>query len=338
VIERLQIENFQKHRRLRVVFDPQVTTICGPSDAGKSAILRAVRWLAWNRPRGDGFVRHGEKHCSVKLWVDGRKLERRKDKSGNQYLIDGRELKAVGTDVPEEIAGILNIAEESFQGQHDPLFWFSLTAGEVARRLNAIVDLEAIDRSATYLAGQLRKANARLSVVEERREAAENAASDLAHAPLMARQWKGVLAWADRRDAAQGRAGALSGLLAKATESHARYNVLSEAAATASRLLEKASSARDKRRQAIELSGTLDDVRDADRKASRPVPSMDRLTAAYNKVEQIGAKAKDLRNLIQLIASAERKEKDAEEELDEARIELEEKTDGRCPLCGGAMQ
>jgi hypothetical protein len=32
MIERLQIQDFQRHDKLRVVFDEKITTIVGPSD------------------------------------------------------------------------------------------------------------------------------------------------------------------------------------------------------------------------------------------------------------------------------------------------------------------
>ena len=74
MIDRVQILNFQRHGELKIVFDEQITTIVGPSDTGKSSVLRAIRWVAFNRPLGDGFIRFGENECVVRLWVDGRKI------------------------------------------------------------------------------------------------------------------------------------------------------------------------------------------------------------------------------------------------------------------------
>lgn len=41
MIRRIVLRNFQNHRRLRIDLDPRVTTVVGPSDAGKSAVVRA---------------------------------------------------------------------------------------------------------------------------------------------------------------------------------------------------------------------------------------------------------------------------------------------------------
>lgn len=186
MIERIQIRNFQRHRMLRVKFDERITTIVGPSDAGKSSVLRAIRWVAFNRPLGDGFVHQGGDVCSVKLWVDGHKVERRKAKGENAYFVDGKKLAAVGTEVPRDVQECLSLTLENFQGQHDPPFWFSLTAGEVAKRLNAIVDLEAIDRSAAWIAGRLRQAKAELSVSEGRLAEAEQECKELGYVERLA--------------------------------------------------------------------------------------------------------------------------------------------------------
>ena len=74
MLEKLRIINFQKHEDLTVSFDDRITTIVGPSDVGKSAVLRALRWVLTNQPDGSGFIREGEKNASVVLRVDGRTI------------------------------------------------------------------------------------------------------------------------------------------------------------------------------------------------------------------------------------------------------------------------
>lgn len=43
-ITNLLIENFQSHSRSEFDFGKGLTVIIGPSDNGKSAVLRAMRW------------------------------------------------------------------------------------------------------------------------------------------------------------------------------------------------------------------------------------------------------------------------------------------------------
>ena len=143
-MKKLRIKNFQIHKDLEIEFGP-ITTIVGASDSGKSAILRALRWVAMNEPKGTGFIREGAKEASVTLILGGREIQRQRSASNNSYGMDGVEFKAFGNDVPEDIARVLNVSELNFQGQHDAPLWFTESAGEVSRRLNYIVDLSQID-------------------------------------------------------------------------------------------------------------------------------------------------------------------------------------------------
>lgn len=175
MFEKLTLKNFQCHKRLNITFGKHVTTIVGPSDVGKSAVIRALKWLVANKPSGDAFRKEGTKQTFVGLKFDGgRKLVRRKGNSTNEMILDDKEYKAFGTDVPETISDAINISELNFQGQHDSPFWFSETAGQVSRELNAIVNLDVIDSTLKNIASELRKAKSAKEVGEERlREAKE---------------------------------------------------------------------------------------------------------------------------------------------------------------------
>jgi ABC-type transporter Mla maintaining outer membrane lipid asymmetry ATPase subunit MlaF len=51
-IKKLIIENFQSHKYTEVDFSEGFNIIFGPSDYGKSAIIRALRWVLYNEPGG----------------------------------------------------------------------------------------------------------------------------------------------------------------------------------------------------------------------------------------------------------------------------------------------
>ncbi len=70
MLERLHVR-YQAHDPFALDFDPLVTVLIGPSDAGKSSLLRALRWLATNRPEGDSFVPWGGTKASAVLTLDG---------------------------------------------------------------------------------------------------------------------------------------------------------------------------------------------------------------------------------------------------------------------------
>lgn len=188
MITRFRAENFQSHELIDFCLGERVTTIVGPSDAGKSAVVRAVRWLAMARPLGDAHVRDGAGGCEVRLRVDGRTVARERRGREAKYRIGSVDYRAGGTEVPGPVADLLNLGPVNFQGQHEGPFWLSLTPGEVAKELNAVVALDAIDGVLGALAGRLRSARS------EREAAARRVAES--------REEVEALAWTAEADAA----------------------------------------------------------------------------------------------------------------------------------------
>lgn len=167
MIREVTIRDFQRHRYLRLRLHRRVTTIVGPSDVGKSAVLRGLTWVLTNRPRGKAFVRDGAVRAKVTVMIDRHRLSRERGKR-NHYRLDRARFTAFGNDVPAEVASIVNCSALNFQNQHDAPFWFSLAPAEVSRQLNQIVDLGAIDTTLGNLATATRKARAAREVVEDR--------------------------------------------------------------------------------------------------------------------------------------------------------------------------
>ncbi len=119
----LRLKDFQKHRDITVEFDPEITTITGESDAGKSSIVRALYWVVFNRPIGDWMIRHNQKGVRGKLVTTDGTIVRRRGKSHNYYLKDGEKYVAFGPGkVPDDIAEILKVGLVNFQMQGDPPF------------------------------------------------------------------------------------------------------------------------------------------------------------------------------------------------------------------------
>lgn len=172
MIRSLTIRNFQAHRRLKIRLDKWVTTIVGPSDVGKSAVVRALRWLSLNRPQGMGFVRHGTKAASVTVRTHGRTVRRTRGDASNTYTLGGKgkhlRLQAFGSGVPTEVQDLLKVSELNFQRQHDAPFWFSLSPGEVSKQLNDIINLRKIDTTLAHINARLRKSVATHGVCKDR--------------------------------------------------------------------------------------------------------------------------------------------------------------------------
>lgn len=93
-IVRAVIDGFQSHAHTELAFTDGLNVIVGPSDQGKSAALRAIRWCLYNEPRGTEFVRNGTRNCKVALTMsDGAEIVRevQVSKAGkaerNQYTV-----------------------------------------------------------------------------------------------------------------------------------------------------------------------------------------------------------------------------------------------------------
>ncbi len=107
--KKLVIENFQSHEHTRIDFSQGLNVFVGPSDSGKSAILRALRWVLFNQPRGTDFIHTGAGKCRVSLTLtDGTEIIRVRGGSVNRYILrtpEGEEkvFEGWGTGVPQEI-------------------------------------------------------------------------------------------------------------------------------------------------------------------------------------------------------------------------------------------
>lgn len=64
-LKRVRLENFQSHRNSVIDFDRGLNVIVGPSDSGKSAIIRAIKWALYNEPSGNYFIREGEQRFQL---------------------------------------------------------------------------------------------------------------------------------------------------------------------------------------------------------------------------------------------------------------------------------
>lgn len=151
MIEKIEIHNFQSHKATVLELDAKVNTLQGNSDCGKSAVLRALQWLIFN-PAGDYFIsdwaRKGKTQtapCEVIVHANGHKIVRRRDKDFNGYYLDDEMFEATRNTVPKKISDILNLGEVNVQRQLDPPFLLSMSAGEVSRYINNLVNLTRID-------------------------------------------------------------------------------------------------------------------------------------------------------------------------------------------------
>jgi AAA15 family ATPase/GTPase len=163
MIQSLEILNFQSHEKTSLTFHPGVNIIVGETDKGKTAIIRALRWVVWNRPSGDSIRSNWGGKTMVRLETEEGLVVRSKDKV-DKYLLGILEkkileFKAFGTSVPEEINEFLNINEINLQEQLDVHFLLGKgwTPGSIAAHFNKVANISKIDSSTSNVNKKITK-------------------------------------------------------------------------------------------------------------------------------------------------------------------------------------
>jgi energy-coupling factor transporter ATP-binding protein EcfA2 len=185
LLTRIVLKNFQRHARLDLPLHP-VTVLWGPSGAGKSSVIRALRWLSLNDLPGDP-TSFGAESCRASVYAKADRLTRFRTKSENGYKLGGAKFVALRTrGVPPAVGKALRVRPANFQGQYDGHFLLSLTPGEAGRRLNEVVNLDAIDRITAHVGAAVRQASAEVSVTETRKAEADAELERLSWVPAFA--------------------------------------------------------------------------------------------------------------------------------------------------------
>ena len=80
-IKNLRIINFQSHKNTTMNFSNGLNVIVGESDVGKTAIIRALKWVLFNEPKGASFINRDSDECIVEInYSDGISLIRKRNK------------------------------------------------------------------------------------------------------------------------------------------------------------------------------------------------------------------------------------------------------------------
>jgi len=188
LITKVEIKNFQCHKDTEIVLD-QITVLVGDNDVGKSAVLRAVKWCAFNKWDGkaNDHITWGAEESEVRITCEKGIVTRRKGQNSNSYTITQgekeKELKAFGVIQPKEVDAILGLDLDNFQDQDAPAFWLMLNSGEAASALNEIFNLTDIDNAVKSISSDLRQVRAKEKVCLERLQEAKDAKRRLSWVP-----------------------------------------------------------------------------------------------------------------------------------------------------------
>ncbi len=174
-IKSIRIKNFQSHEDTFLDFSEGLNVIVGPSDSGKSAVIRALKWVLFNEPRGMDFIRQGSTGAKVTIELNnGCSIERERSRSKNRYTVvnaDGSVniFEGFGNEVPEEVVkahGIPRVILDSdlssslnISDQLEGPFLLSETASVRAKAIGRLTGLHVIDRAIRECMVDLRREN-----------------------------------------------------------------------------------------------------------------------------------------------------------------------------------
>jgi exonuclease SbcC len=195
MLEGVRIIGFQSHEDTEIEFHPGVNAIKGTSNAGKSVIIRAMRWCLQNRPRGTGFVRRGEDFVSVaaQFTEGGICRERYKTRNGFRLLDeDGEEqwLDAVNVDMPSEATAISQMNEINIKGQFDGFYLLQETSGSVAKKISNAVGLQIIEKAVKYMRSKTAEYKRQKGLIRKGLEECEGHINRLSNVPKLVKLCK----------------------------------------------------------------------------------------------------------------------------------------------------
>lgn len=162
-ITKVEIDNFQAHKHKVIDFVNGLNVIKGESNSGKTAILRAIYWVLYDKPNGSNFIKTGAKSCRARLYLsNGYIIERKRSRSssGTYTLIapDGslQEYKGFSNNIPIEITNAHQMPELKINGasyriniasQLDQPFLVGNSSSEKISMIGSLVDADRADEA-----------------------------------------------------------------------------------------------------------------------------------------------------------------------------------------------
>lgn len=230
---RVQIENFQSLGRVDIEVGG-LTVVVGPSDRGKSALIRAIEGALFNRP-GSQFVRLGQKLAKVALCglpaADGSTLDVEwvKGDGKNKYTVNGTEYKKVGQGAPPVLdeAGYRDVwigdkerkkgsyIRPQVAGQFEPLFLLTQPGSFVADVLGSVSRHSVLLTAQDRVASDARSAKQQVGLRRADLEAAERRQVALAGVPALVERIGQLLTYREQLTAFRERVEAVRRLVAR---------------------------------------------------------------------------------------------------------------------------
>lgn len=309
MLTKVRVRNFQSVRSADLDVD-KLTVIVGASNSGKSALLRALRTLAYNA-HSAGFVTTGQRTAYVEAQFDDDgapmkvAIERGRGTSLYAVVEDGaiEKYPKAGTSTPELVSKKLGLAEVegeslNFAFQFDRPFLLDETGTKVAKILGDLTNINIIFDAAREANRRRTSDAARLRVRTDDVTRLEARLLDFRDLPARKRSLTEATAALDRLEATEERGARLSALLDQVT--------------IAGRIL-------------------------------RELPELQDHAEGVAGMEAGAARLRRLRELVDAVRTAQDDEATAEEDVDRLTGEIDERDRelravlteaGTCPTCG----
>jgi len=186
-ITKAELKNFQSHKHTLLDLEEGINVIAGESDQGKSSVYKAFDWVFNNKVNGDrpsdsitsnwaksttkaGATSYKQNTEVEFTFSNGIKVKRIKGKE-NKYILttpdETREFTGNGQNVPNEIKDAIKLSYLNQAPQHEAYFILFDSPGQIAQKINEIVDLSLGDDLLKIIKSESRATNSKVKVYEE---------------------------------------------------------------------------------------------------------------------------------------------------------------------------
>lgn len=178
MLNNLTIKDFQSHIDTSLELHPNYNVILGQSGCGKTAIIRALKLILYNKPNGTNFVRRPDGEAAHILLSSGTDLiERKKGAKVNEYVVNGSTFNDFGTTIPEDVLKRLPIQDVifdenlsfniQFAEQFDAPFLLLESPANKAKFLNKLTGTYVINQLIKDFNDDVRSQSSKAKVIEE---------------------------------------------------------------------------------------------------------------------------------------------------------------------------
>ena len=307
MLSEVHVRDFQSLRRVELALG-KFTVVMGPSNVGKTAVLRAIRMVAQNVSSPKVAVAQGATSAQATLLFEDGKVSAQRGPLVSVYTLDGDSYPKSGQAVPDDVANFLRFVEVegetlNFAFQHDLPFLLDVTSGTAAKVFG---DLTNVNRILDAVKEAVRRRREVQSVLKVRR-------GDVESLKEKAQEFRGIPA---QQKAVE--------------EAWQAYRRASEVQA-----------------HQVRVEAQVEVVEAADRaltelEAAPALPSID-----HDRIEDKVSKAMRLANLIRTVVDTSTEEREAQTDIGAIEDQISTldteyhsalKGAGQCPVCGAKIK